>query len=150
PQRPRRGLRCRSKRNSASFGSVSRLRPYSEDGPSRTSESPLSAIQRSLNPGRPLWTSIRTSGSVYGPEVSYTRSGGLPPLCEISRMGTLKFPTWILRELGSGWIAASSTWAVAARNFGLAFMCASLRRDYPHQVVRDCLTRAFSEPAQDP
>src|SRR2546425_2414763 len=41
-QRPRRGLRCRSKRNSASFGSVSRLRPYSEDGPSRTSESPRS------------------------------------------------------------------------------------------------------------
>jgi len=45
--------------------------------------------------------------------------------------GDLQFPTWILRELGSGWIAASSTWAVAARNFGLAFICASLRRDYP-------------------
>src|SRR2546428_11802132 len=65
-------------------------------------------------------------------------------------MGTLKFPMWILRELGSGWIAASSTWAVAARNFGLAFMCASLRRDYPHQGVRGCLPPAFSEPAQDP
>src|SRR5438046_10671477 len=80
-------------------------------------------------------------GNLRVPMREISQSGGLPPLCEISRMGTLKFPTWILRELGSGWIAASSTWAVAARNFGLAFICASLRRHHPHQVVRNCLSR---------
>src|SRR3954466_6424496 len=51
-----------------------------------------------------------------------------------SRMGTRSFPTYTFRELGSGLIAASSTWAVAARNFGLAFMGVFLRRNDPHQV----------------
>src|SRR5256885_2718182 len=51
--------------------------------------------------------------------------GGLPPLCVISRIGTRSAPTYSLRELGNGWIAASSTCAVAARNFGLAFMAFS-------------------------
>src|SRR6478672_2266369 len=44
----------------------------------------------------------------------------------ISRIGTRMSgrepSTWILREFGSGWMAASSTLAVAARNWGLAFM----------------------------
>src|SRR5205085_7899129 len=52
-------------------------------------------------------------------------SGGLPPVCVISRIGTRSAPTYSLRELGSGWIAASSTCAVAARNLGLAFMAFS-------------------------
>src|SRR5437868_10689275 len=51
--------------------------------------------------------------------------GGLPPLCVISRIGTRSPPTYSLRELGNGWIAASSTCAVAARNFGFAFMAFS-------------------------
>src|SRR5436309_7490834 len=51
--------------------------------------------------------------------------GGLPPLCVISRIGTRSAPTYSLRELGNGWIAASSTCAVAARNLGLAFMAFS-------------------------
>src|SRR6185436_15239047 len=44
-------------------------------------------------------------------------------------------------------MAASSTCAVAARNFGLAFIGVFLRRDDPHQVRRVSLTRA---PARDP
>src|SRR5438477_7960723 len=52
-------------------------------------------------------------------------TGALPPLCVISRIGTRSAPTYSLRELGNGWIAASSTCAVAARNFGLAFMAFS-------------------------
>jgi len=44
----------------------------------------------------------------------------------IARIGTLmsgRLPgTYTLREFGSGWTAASSTWAVAAMNFGLALM----------------------------
>ena len=63
------------------------------------------------------------------------------------RIGTRSGPTWILRELGSGCTAASSTCALAARNFGLAFICVSLRRHYPHQVRRVSLTRAT---ARDP
>src|SRR5436190_5062110 len=51
--------------------------------------------------------------------------GGLPPVCVISRIGTRSAPTYTLRELGSGWTAASSTCAVAARNLGLAFMAFS-------------------------
>src|SRR5204863_5542426 len=51
--------------------------------------------------------------------------GGLPPVCVISRIGTRSAPTYTLRELGSGWIAASSTCALAARNLGLAFMAFS-------------------------
>src|SRR5258706_3686505 len=39
-----------------------------------------------------------------------------------SRIGTRSGPTYTLREFGSGLIAAASTWAVVARNFGLAFM----------------------------
>src|SRR5712691_5976311 len=62
--------------------------------------------------------------------------------------------TYTLRELGKGLTAASSTRAVWARNFGLAFMAllsrlrrgerndrlvnASLRRQYPYQVPRVC------------
>src|SRR5216684_5092759 len=62
--------------------------------------------------------------------------------------------THTLREFGRGFTAASSTRAVWARNFGLAFMAllsrlhrgerrdrlvnASLRRHYPHQVPRVC------------
>src|SRR5687767_12228573 len=37
-------------------------------------------------------------------------------------MGTRRSLTWTLREFGNGCTAASSTWAVAARNFGLAFI----------------------------
>ena len=72
-------------------------------------------------------------------------------------------PYKLLRELGSGFTAASSTCAVALRNFGLAFMCAprgscgrsdggripvhaSLRRHYPHQVPRVSLTRPRMRP----
>src|SRR5688500_11216979 len=58
-----------------------------------------------------------------------------------SRIGTRSGPTYTLRELGSGWMAALSTCAVAARNLGLAFMASFLRRDYPHQVRRVSLTR---------
>jgi len=73
--------------------------------------------------------SIRACGSVYGPEVSYTNTGGLAPppncsgvgACAISRIGTRmsgRLPvTWILRELGSGWTAALSTVAVVESNF---------------------------------
>src|SRR5258708_39377787 len=62
--------------------------------------------------------------------------------------------TYTLREFGKGFTAASSTRAVWARNFGLAFMAllsrlhrgerkdrlvnASRRRHYPHQVPRGC------------
>src|ERR671924_18613 len=48
--------------------------------------------------------------------------GGLPPLWAISRIGTRSSPTCIFFEAGRGWIAASSTCAVAARNLGWAFM----------------------------
>ena len=78
--------------------------------------------------------------------------------CEISRIGTRRSgrdpSTYTLRERGRGWTAASSTWADAAMNFGLAFMKApsgaaterealgprSLRRHDPGQVQRDSLT----------
>ena len=78
--------------------------------------------------------------------------------CETSRIGTRMSgrepSTYTLRERGRGWTAASSTWAEAAMNFGLAFMKApsgaaterealgprSLRRHDPGQVQRDSLT----------
>jgi len=50
--------------------------------------------------------------------------------CEISRIGTRRSArepsTWILREFGSGAIAASSTCAFAAMNFSGAFMAFSV------------------------
>src|SRR6266581_5247302 len=78
--------------------------------------------------------------------------------CTISRIGTRRSrrepSTYTLREFGIGLTAASSTRAVWAINFGLAFMAllsrtdrrgakeqpfnASLRRHYPHQVRRVC------------
>ena len=55
-----------------------------------------SAIQRARNGARPERISIFTVGSVYGPDVSYTVSGGFGSapndadvsLCAISRTGT--------------------------------------------------------------
>src|SRR5438270_4675646 len=75
-------------------------------------------------------------------------TGALPPLCVISRIGTRSAPTYSSRELGNGWIAASSTCAVAARNFGLAFMAFSyggITRIRFEGFVSPALTRA-----QDP
>src|SRR5687767_13031408 len=82
--------------------------------------------------------------------------------CVISRIGTRMSgrepSTYTFDELGNGLTAASSTCAVAFRNFGFAFIdCAprefrrralkvgtthhaSLRRHYPYQVRRVCLT----------
>src|SRR5882672_1281962 len=57
-----------------------------------------------------------------------------------SRIGTRSGPTCTFLELGSGLIAASSTWAVAARNFGLAFM-AFPTAGLPASGSRDSLTR---------
>src|SRR5256885_12118050 len=75
-------------------------------------------------------------------------TGALPPPCVISRIGTRSAPTYSLRELGNGWIAASSTCAVAARNLGLAFMAFSYGG-----VNRLRVERVFSPaatPAQEP
>src|SRR5689334_21517720 len=73
--------------------------------------------------------------------------------------------TCTFREFGRGFTAASSTWAVAAMNLGLAFMAllsclprerrelafnASLRRHYPHQVRRVCSHPTGSRPARTP
>src|SRR5262245_30368681 len=57
-----------------------------------------------------------------------------------SRIGTRSGPTCTFLEWGSGLIAASSTWAVAARNFGLAFM-AFPTAGLPASGSRDSLTR---------
>src|SRR4029077_18801249 len=57
-----------------------------------------------------------------------------------SRIGTRSGPTWTLRELGSGLIAASSRGAGEARNFGLAFM-AFPTAGLPASGSRDSLTR---------
>src|SRR6266702_4204306 len=60
-------------------------------------------------------------GELRVPMREITQSG-LSPDWVISRIGTRSSPTYSLRELGSDWMAASSTCAVAARNLGLAFM----------------------------
>src|SRR5690606_12138476 len=75
------------------------------------------------------------SGSVYGPEVSYTVTGGFssPPntvgvrVCTISRIGTRmsgREPcTWILREPGIGRVTASDSCEVFwMRELGTAFI----------------------------
>src|SRR3954471_1912637 len=61
-----------------------------------------------------------------------------------SRIGTLRSPTYTLRELGSGLIAASSTWAVAARNFGLAFIA------LPSAALPASGSKGLSHPFPDP
>ena len=71
PAFARRGLRCRSKRSSASFGIGEALPPVAPSvGPSSASVSPRSSIQRARSGGRPERMSIFAVGSVYGPEVS--------------------------------------------------------------------------------
>ena len=70
PAVARRGLRCKLKRSSASFGSARRAMPYSEVGPGNSSVSPRSSIHGRRGVSRPERMSIATSGSVYGPDVS--------------------------------------------------------------------------------
>src|SRR5690606_29388404 len=78
---------------------------------------------------------MRASGSVYGPEVSYTVIGGLssPPnrvgvaVCAISRIATRRSgrepAAKTLREPGIGRVTESeSCWACCCRREGMAFI----------------------------
>src|SRR5690606_36453203 len=90
---------------------------------------------RARSGGRPAARSMRAPGSEYGPEVSYTVTGGLssPPnrvgvrVCAISRIGTRRSgrepPTYTLREPGMGRVTASesrSAWRMSSE--GTAFI----------------------------
>src|SRR4029078_7290271 len=116
--------------------------------------------------------SMRACGSVYGPLVSYTYTGGLASapnaagvsVSEISRIGTRRSgrepSKCTLRERGSGWTAASSTWAEDAMNLGWAFMDAPSRvarsaegssADAPYAgMTRIRFQGCFSPPARTP
>jgi len=90
--------------------------------PSRNLDRALLAAGRSLFPDRGCAAlSVREVADAAGVSV-----------CEISRIGTRMSgrepSTYTLRERGSGFTAATSTCAVAARNLGLAFMCGSFER----------------------
>src|SRR3954447_24580107 len=61
-----------------------------------------------------------------------------------SRIGTRSGPTYTLRELGSGLIAASSTWAVEARNFDLVFI------SLPSAPLPASGSKELSHPSPDP
>jgi hypothetical protein len=76
--------------------SARRARPYAEESSDKATVSPRSSIHTARSGASPERISIFASGSVYGPDVSYTTSGGFfskpkeagVSLCAISRIGT--------------------------------------------------------------
>ena len=76
----RRGLRCRSKRITRELDVGKDARgPYADESSDIATVSPRSSIPTARSGAGPERISIFASGSVYGPDVSYTTSGGFFP-----------------------------------------------------------------------